>query len=118
MDQDLYALSALIHAFTSRPFSRHLYTPLGRFAMGELLSLGFLLLLTISKRGPSAGFRGEVFSAFSYSVILSLGGGEGDATRFNPSVSTVPTVFSTSERVASRAKPRGCGPGSPRSSPE
>lgn len=87
--------------------------------MGELLSLGFLLLLTISKRGPSAGFRGEDVRAFSYSVILSLGGGEGHAMRFTRSVSTVSTALSASAEgvVALRANPPR-GPESPRSPPK
>jgi hypothetical protein len=76
------------------------YSPFGSFAIGEFLSPGFLLLLMISNRGPE-GFRGESASAFSYSVILSLGGGDDDAALFNLSASTaLSSLTHSSERVA------------------
>jgi hypothetical protein len=113
VNQDLCARSARVQMLST--VSLALYTPFGSFEIGEFLSLGFLLLLIISNRGPSAGFRGEIFSAFSYSVILSLGGGEGDAMRFSPSGCTVSTIplLALSGRVAS-----GGVPVSPHSSPE
>lgn len=102
MDKDL----CMKLVFAPNSFSLSMvscYAPFGSLAIGLLLSSGLRLLLTTSKRGPSAGFRGESASAFSYSVILSLGGGDGRAPLFSPLASIgVSPLVAWFKNVASR----------------
>lgn len=42
-----------------------LYSPLGKFAIGEVLSSGLLVLFKTSNNGPSEGFLGEEMDALS-----------------------------------------------------
>lgn len=62
--------------------------PFGSFAIAEFLSSGLLLLFTTSNRGPSDALFGVFTRAFSYSLILSLGGGVVALMPFSPTVST------------------------------
>jgi hypothetical protein len=93
------------------------YSPFGSFAMAELLSSGLLLLLTTSNRGPSEGFLGVFTRAFSYSLILSRGGGVLESVPLSKVSTACPSSLVAFERVASAALPPGGGTGSPRSSP-
>jgi hypothetical protein len=92
--------------------------------MGELLSSGLLLLLMTSNRGPSEGFLGVFTRAFSYSLILFLGGGVDAPLALSPRVSAAfPSLLVALERVASPSfsfpfsLPPDGGSGSPRCSP-
>jgi hypothetical protein len=103
MDQDLCGVLVSMHA---RQWPVHprdaLHSPFGSFAIAELLSSGLLLLLMTSNRGPSAGFLGVFTRAFSYSLILSRGGGVEALLPLSPRGSSVfPSALVAREPVAS-----------------
>lgn len=82
-------------------------SPLGSFAIGELLSSGLLVLLMTSKMGPSGFLRDEFTNAFSYSVIRSLAEG---LVGLNRAASLLSPYSRGASRPASSALNVGSGP--------